>query len=135
MDSLRGNLLVASPYAQTQPNFTIRGVGVTNEYAAVTASAVGVYVDDVYQTFRASHGQQLFDLQQIEILRGPQGTLFGKNTTGGAVLIETRRPRLQGREGFLRAGLRNYSGYDLEGAYEDTINDTLGLRLAPTDRP
>ena len=124
------NLLVASPYAQTQPNFTIRGVGVTNEYAAVTASAVGVYVDDVYQTFRASHGQQLFDLQQIEILRGPQGTLFGKNTTGGAVLIETRRPRLQGREGFLRAGLRNYSGYDLEGAYEDTINDTLGLRLA-----
>lgn len=124
------NLQVTSAYAQTQPSFTIRGVGVTNEFAASTASAVGLYVDEVYQTFRASHGQQLFDLRQIEILRGPQGTLFGKNTTGGAVLIETRRPSMQGRNGFVRAGLSNYSGYDLEGAYEDTINDTVGLRLA-----
>ena len=124
------NLQVASAYAQTQPSFTIRGVGITNEFSASTASAVGVYIDDVYQPFRASHGQQLFDLQQIEILRGPQGTLFGKNTTGGAVRLATRRPSLQGRDGFVRVGLSNFSGYDLEGAYEETINDAIGLRLA-----
>ncbi|HMB74027.1 MAG TPA: TonB-dependent receptor, partial [Gammaproteobacteria bacterium] len=123
------NLQVTSAYAQTQPSFTIRGVGVTNEFSSSTSAAVGVYVDDVYQTFRASHGQRLYDLRQIEILRGPQGTLFGKNTTGGAVLIETRRPSLQGRDGFLRVGLSNLSGYDLEGAYEETI-DNVGLRLA-----
>ncbi len=124
------NLQVTSAYAQTQPNFTIRGIGVANEFTASTASAVGVYVDEVYQTFRAAHGQQLYDLEQIEILRGPQGTLFGKNTTGGAVLVETRKPRMQGRDGYLTAGLSNYSGYDLEGAFEDMIGDSVGFRLA-----
>jgi iron complex outermembrane receptor protein len=106
------NLQVTSAYAQTQPNFTIRGVGVANEFTASTASAVGVYVDEVYQTFRAAHGQQLYDLEQIEILRGPQGTLFGKNTTGGAVLIETRKPSMQGRDGYVTLGFSNFSGYD-----------------------
>ena len=124
------NLQVTSAYAQTQPNFAIRGIGVANEFTASTASAVGVYVDEVYQTFRASHGQQLYDLEQIEILRGPQGTLFGKNTTGGAVLIETRKPTMQGRDGYLTAGLSNFSGYEVQGAYEDMLGDTLGFRFA-----
>jgi iron complex outermembrane receptor protein len=124
------NLQVTSAYAQTQPNFTIRGVGVANEFTAPTASAVGLYVDEVYQTFRAAHGQQLYDLEQVEILRGPQGTLFGKNTTGGAVLVETRKPSLQGRDGFLTVGISNYSGYDFQGAYEETIGDAVGFRLA-----
>jgi iron complex outermembrane receptor protein len=128
------NLQVTSAYAQTQPNFTIRGIGVANEFTAPTASAVGVYVDEVYQTFRASHGMQLYDLQQVEILRGPQGTLFGKNTTGGAVLLETRRPNMEGRDGYLTVGLRNFSGHDLEGAYEDTIGDSIGFRLAGLTR-
>ena len=128
------NLQVTSAYAQTQPNFTIRGVGVANEFTASTASAVGVYVDEVYQTFRAAHGQQLYDLEQIEILRGPQGTLFGKNTTGGAVLVETRKPSMQGRDGFVTVGVSNFSGYDFQGAYEDMIGDSLGFRLAGTLR-
>ena len=77
------NLQVTSAYSKTQPNFSIRGISVANEFSAATASPVGVYVDEVYQNFRASHGQQIFDLQQVEVIRGPQGTLFGRNTTGG----------------------------------------------------
>ena len=56
------NLQVSSPYGQQQPNFSIRGVGVGTEFNANAASPVGVYVDEVYQSFRASHGQQLYDL-------------------------------------------------------------------------
>lgn len=86
------NLQVSSPYGTQQPNFSIRGVGVGTEYNANAASPVGVYVDEVYQTFRASHGQQLYDLEQIEVVRGPQGTLYGRNTTGGAIILLPTNP-------------------------------------------
>lgn len=62
------NLQVTSAYSDTQPNFSLRGISVANEFSASTASPVGVYVDEVYQSFRASHGQQLYDLFR----RGPR---------------------------------------------------------------
>lgn len=67
------NLQIQSAYGTSLPNFTLRGVGVGNEFNTNAASPVGVYVDEVYQTFRSSHGQQLFDLDRIEVVRGPQG--------------------------------------------------------------
>jgi len=127
------SLQVTTPYGRTQPNFSLRGISVANEFSASTASPVGVYVDEVYQSFRASHGQQLFDLDRVEVLRGPQGTLYGRNTTGGAISFFTRRPELNGSEGYVTVGYANYDTKTVDAALELTlIPDELGIRVAGT---
>jgi len=127
------NLQVSSPYGQQQPNFSVRGIGVGTEFNANAASPVGVYVDEVYQAFRASHGQQLYDLEQVEVVRGPQGTLYGRNTTGGAINFNTRQPKLKDNNGELSVGFGNFSRKSFEGAFEFTpIADKLGIRIAGT---
>lgn len=125
------NLQVSSAYGETQPNFTVRGIGVGTEYNSNAASPVGIYVDEVYQSFRASHGQQLFDLDQIEVVRGPQGTLFGRNTTGGAINFITRKPKLHGSNGEFTLGYGSFNRVSAQGAVEVTpIDDRLGIRIA-----
>ncbi|MFM2099649.1 MAG: hypothetical protein RLZZ366_1188, partial [Pseudomonadota bacterium] len=127
------NLQVSSPYGQQQPNFSLRGVGVGTEFNANAASPVGVYVDEVYQSFRASHGQQLYDLEQIEVVRGPQGTLYGRNTTGGAINFITRKPSLKGANGTLTVGYGSFNRINVEGAIEFTpVEDKVGIRVAGT---
>ena len=127
------NLQISSQYGDTSPNFSLRGVGVTNEFAANTASPIGVYVDEVSQTFRYTHGLQLYDLDRVEVVRGPQGTLFGRNTTGGAVSVFTRQPSLSGVNGYMTAGYGNYDRYKVQGAGEVTlVEDKVGLRVAFT---
>lgn len=125
------NLHITSPYGRAQPNFTIRGIGMANEFNANAASPIGVHVDEVYQSFRASHGQQLYDLERIEVVRGPQGTLYGRNTTGGAVNIVTRKPTLGETNGYLVGGYGSYDRINLEFAAETSlIEDVLGVRVA-----
>jgi iron complex outermembrane recepter protein len=125
------NLQVSSPYGSTQPNFSLRGISVANEYNSNQASPVGVYIDDVYIAARTSHGMGLFDLDRVEVLRGPQGTLFGRNTTGGAINFITRAPKLQGSNGYIEGGYGNFDTVKLQGAVETTLKaDELGIRIA-----
>jgi iron complex outermembrane recepter protein len=72
-------------------NFSIRGVGVNSSTASVDP-AVGLFVDGLYVGINAGALSDLFDVEAIEVLRGPQGTLYGRNVTGGAVLLRTRQP-------------------------------------------
>ena len=72
-------------------NFSIRGIGINSSIASVDPT-VGVFVDGVYMGQTSAALLDTFDVESIEVLRGPQGTLFGRNVTGGAVLINTKKP-------------------------------------------
>ncbi len=125
------SLVVMSAHGKAQPNFNLRGVGVANEFNPNIASPIGLYVDENYLSFRASHGQQIYDLERIEVVKGPQGTLYGRNTTGGAINIITRKPTLGDTNGYVQAGYGNYDRWKLAGAVEGTlISDRLGVRVA-----
>lgn len=125
------NLQVSSPYGATQPNFSLRGISVANEYNSNQASPIGVYVDDIYLASRTAHGMGLFDLDRVEVLRGPQGTLFGRNTTGGAINFITNTPTLSGNRGYAEAGYGNFNTFTAQAAIETTmVEDQLGLRIA-----
>jgi len=125
------NLQISSPYGNTQPNFSLRGISVANEYNSNQASPIGVYIDDVYIAPRTSQGMGLFDLDRVEVLRGPQGTLFGRNTTGGAINFITRGPSLDGANGYAELGYGNFNTFTAQGAVEETlIQGQLGIRVA-----
>jgi iron complex outermembrane receptor protein len=125
------NLQISSPYGNTQPNFSLRGISVANEYNSNQASPIGVYIDDVYIAPRTSQGMGLFDLDRVEVLRGPQGTLFGRNTTGGAINFITRGPSLDGANGYAELGYGNFDTFTAQGAVEETlIQGQLGIRVA-----
>ncbi|WP_174273278.1 TonB-dependent receptor [Sphingomonas bacterium] len=92
----------------------IRGVGVLSDgNQPARDQGVGVYVDGVYLGRPQSLGTALFDVQSIEVLKGPQGTLFGRNTEGGAVSITTKRPSGEFHLNAI-AGLGNYGSYKSE---------------------
>lgn len=75
----------------TTANFSIRGLGINSSIPSIDPT-VGVFIDGVYQGQNTGIVIDMSDIQSIEVLRGPQGTLFGRNVTGGAVLINTKRP-------------------------------------------
>jgi iron complex outermembrane receptor protein len=124
------NLQISSPYGNTQPNFSLRGISVANEYNSNQVSPIGVYIDDVYIAPRTSQGMGLFDLDRVEVLRGPQGTLFGRNTTGGAINFITHGPSLDGSNGFAEVGYGNFNTFTSQGAIEEPLPCRASCRLA-----
>lgn len=73
------------------PIFAIRGIGL-DDFSPNNNSGVGVYTDEVFASAPALLGGQLFDIERVEVLKGPQGTLYGKNTTGGAINFISNKP-------------------------------------------
>jgi outer membrane receptor protein involved in Fe transport len=125
------NLLLNSPYGpEAQPTFTLRGV-TTQDYSQNQSSPIAMYVDEVYKPVGSVQALQTFDLDRVEVLRGPQGTLYGKNATGGAVSFFSKNPSLTQTEGYATAGFGNYSAYSFDGAVSTPIIDNvLGVRAA-----
>ena len=78
------NVDIKYAWGNSMPIYTIRGVGMNSFQASDTAS-VGLFIDDVFQTSIVSMGAQLYDMERVEVLKGPQSALFGRNTNGGAV--------------------------------------------------
>lgn len=113
-------------------NFFIRGIGVSNTTRSQDP-AVGTFFDGIYVGFGPSSVAAAFDFQSVEVLRGPQGTLFGKNVTGGAVSVTSRRPSQQ-FGGFAKVQMANYDSLQLTGAVDLPITDNLAMRVAATSR-
>ena len=93
---------------------------------------VGIYVDDVYYSRVASSTFDFLDVQQIEVLRGPQGTLYGKNTTAGAINITTRTPTFD-FEGRAELSVGSYGFVQAKGVVSGPLSDTLAARLAVSE--
>jgi len=108
----------------------IRGIGVpfglTNDGFE---QGVGIYVDDVYYARVASAVFDFLDVEQIEVLRGPQGTLYGKNTTAGAINIRTNQPTFD-FEGSAELSLGNYAFKQGKAAVSGPLSETVAARLA-----
>jgi iron complex outermembrane receptor protein len=113
----------------TGSSFTIRGIG--DLCVGVTCdSATAIHMNDapLYAT-RLFEGE-FYDLAQIEVLRGPQGTLFGRNATSGVVNFRTARPDLSGTSGNFEAEYGNYNAFKLKGMVNVPVGDTVAVRLA-----
>jgi iron complex outermembrane receptor protein len=107
----------------------IRGVG-SNDFAIFSDPGVGFYVDDVYYARSIGGIMDAVDIDSVQVLRGPQGTLFGKNTIGGAVLISTANPELGAFSGRLEGTYGRFQRKDVKGAINVPIGDTAAFRLS-----
>ena len=108
----------------------IRGVGTTGNNVGLE-SAVGVFLDGVYLSRPGAALGDLVDVERVEILRGPQGTLFGRNTSAGALTITTKKPNLNDVEGFGNASYGNFNFLNLQaGISVPLAQNTVGVRLS-----
>jgi iron complex outermembrane recepter protein len=125
------NLQVNGIVGEGSPLFALRGVSMF-DYSLSQSSPVGSYIDEVYKGNFVLFGVEMYDLDRIEVLRGPQGTLYGKNTTGGAINFITKKPGFSD-EGYVTIGAGNYNRREAEGAAQFVlISDKLSARVAAT---
>lgn len=130
LENVAPSLEVENQFGGGQPSFTIRGVGF-RDYATNNAATVGVYVDDVAYTLPSMTQGVLFDVDRVEILRGPQGTLYGRNTTGGAINFISRRPTPEFGAGF-NAEYGRFDEFRAEGYVTGALTQGVNTRLSAT---
>ncbi|MBJ9977583.1 TonB-dependent receptor [Pseudomonas sp. S75] len=111
-----------------QSSISIRGLG-NNPASDGLEGSVGVYLDNVYLGRPGMAVFDLLDVEQLEVLRGPQGTLFGKNTTAGVLNITTRKPTFQ-REGSVQSSLGEDGYWQTQGSFSGPLTDTLAGRIS-----
>lgn len=107
---------------------SIRGIGQT-DYAITVEPGVGLYLDGVYIGKSVGSLMDTVDLEQIEVLRGPQGTLFGKNTIGGAIVLTSQRPSHEQEFG-VAVTTGRYERIDIKGHVNLPLNDSLRMRVS-----
>ncbi len=122
------DLQQSTPGRRSNSQYEIRGI-TTIESLITEDAAVGVYVNDVYRARPTGTNQSFYDIADIQVLYGPQGTLFGRNSTGGAILINTNRPTKRLEES-IEAGYGNYDRYEVTGVVNVPLSDMLQVRVA-----
>ncbi len=135
LSALSPSFNIQSSQSESQgTSIRIRGIGTTGNNIGLESS-VGVFIDGVYQSRPGVALGDLVDLERLEILRGPQGTLFGRNTSAGALNITTRKPDLSNIEGFANASYGNYNFMNVQAGVSVPIaKDKVGARISGTWR-
>ncbi|MDN5780885.1 MAG: TonB-dependent receptor [Luteimonas sp.] len=125
-------LHVSSTTNESQTTARIRGVGTNGDNAGLE-SAVGVVIDGVYRPRTGVGFGDLGEIERIEVIKGPQGTVFGKNTSAGVINVMTRRPSYtQSVEGEVTVG--NFGEFGLSGAYNDALGENAAFRIYAAQR-
>lgn len=109
-------------------SFFLRGVG-QDDSLSTQDPAVGTYVDGVYIARQIANNSLLYDIERIEVLRGPQGTLYGRNTSGGAVSIITRKPDEE-FDGAVSASIGNYDSLSVRGRFNVPLAENVFLNAS-----
>lgn len=111
-----------------QVSIAVRGIG-SDGVIALQDPRVGFYQDGVYIGRPDSQNAGLFDVESVQVLKGPQGTLYGRNATGGAVVVTSARPTFD-MDGYVRLGYGNYNAATVDVAVGGPVSDTLAVRFA-----
>lgn len=122
------NVAVSGSYAGQMSQFTIRGV-TQNDFNDHVESVIAVYIDEAYVAMQQGQTFSMFDIDRVEVLKGPQGTLFGRNATGGLVHFVTKRPTDE-FEGYADVSYGSYDEIRFESAVGGPITDAVSGRLS-----
>lgn len=124
-------LIQPTPGAGTNPTINLRGQAANDPTTLTIDDAVAIYFNDVYMGRSQGAIQELFDIQSVEVLKGSQGTLYGRNTTGGAIKIATVQADPGGDvTGYTAAEVGDYESYRIEGAINLPFGPDMAVRLA-----
>ena len=115
-------------YGATITVYNLRGVS-QNDFSDHQEAPIAVYADDAYIASMGALAGSLFDIQRVEVLRGPQGTLFGRNATGGLIHYISEKPNFD-NDGYVTATVGNYGLIETEGAVNTPVNDQLSIRTS-----
>ena len=122
------SLLIESSFGRTFPRFYIRGLGNT-DFDLLASQPVSLVYDDVVLENSLTKGMPMFDLERVEVLRGPQGTLFGRNTTAGIIKVQSKKPT-QDFDASVSASVGSYGSTDFRLAVGGGLSDTLSARVS-----
>ena len=128
LNQLAPSLLVSSTGSEANGSARIRGIGTVGDNPGLESS-VAVFVDGVYRSRTGVGLNELGEIERVEVLRGPQGTLFGRNASAGLIHIISKKPNMNQFEGYGEATYGNYDFLRLAGGATGPIGDSLGFRL------
>ena len=128
LNQLAPSLLVSSTGSEANGSARIRGIGTVGDNPGLESS-VAVFIDGVYRSRSGIGLNELGEIERIEVLRGPQGTLFGRNASAGLINIISKKPNMTISEGFGALTYGNYDYMRVDGGITGPIGDTVGFRL------